>query len=77
MARIINEAPHVETELGRELRDICAIGVYSGMNEKQIHAALLGRIGVCATSWGDPYDRKGEVVTTTTIFPPATDKESA
>lgn len=47
--------PDVETELGRELCDICKICKYVGMPDTHLQAALLGRIGVCATAWGNPY----------------------
>lgn len=43
------------TRLGRELIDIHALCLAAGMDKRQIHAAMLGRIGVCATAWGDPY----------------------
>lgn len=57
MAQIISPGPAVETDLGRELRDVCNICRHANMAEEQIHAALLGRIGVCASSWGNPFKR--------------------
>lgn len=49
-----HQTTHVETELGRELVDIVAVCESAGMSEEQIHAALLGRIGICASAWGYP-----------------------
>lgn len=52
-----SKAPHVATQIGRELLDIHVVCPYAGMSDKQIHAAMLGRTGINASSWGDPNRR--------------------
>lgn len=43
----------VQTSLGKELADIVLVADWVNLPEKQLHAALLGRIGVCASCWPD------------------------
>ena len=43
----------LQTDLGKELGDIVLIADWVNLPEKQLHAALLGRIGVCASCWPD------------------------
>ena len=43
----------VQTNLGKELADIVLVADWVNLPEKQLHAALLGRIGVCASCWPD------------------------
>lgn len=43
---------HLGTDLGRELVDIITVCRAIDMDKASIHAAILGRIGVCASSWG-------------------------
>ena len=47
--------PDVETPTGKEWLDIMAVCEAAGMTSDQIHAALLGHIGVCASAWGNPW----------------------
>lgn len=47
--------PAVETPKGKELLDIMTICQAAGMTSEQLHAALLGYIGVCASAWGNPW----------------------
>ena len=43
----------LQTDLGEELGDIVLIADWVNLPEKQLHAALLGRIGVCASCCPD------------------------
>lgn len=52
-----SKPPYVATQIGRELLDIHTVCTYAGMSDKQIHAAILGRTGINASSWGDPNRR--------------------
>ena len=51
------QPPIVATQIGRELLDIHAVCAYAGMSREQIHAAILGRTGINASSWGNPNRR--------------------
>lgn len=48
----------VQTNLGKELADIALVADWVNLPEKQLHAALLGRIGVCASCWPDFWESR-------------------
>lgn len=47
----------VQTNLGKELADIVLVARDIGMPERQLQAAILGRTGVCASSWPNDAPR--------------------
>ena len=53
----------VQTNLGKELADIVLVADWVNLPEKQLHAALLGRIGVCASSWPDFLESRANAPT--------------
>lgn len=53
----------VKTDLGKELADIVLVADWVKLPEKQLHAALLGRIGVCASCWPDFLESRANAPT--------------
>lgn len=53
----------VQTNLGKELADIVLVADWVNLPEKQLHAALLGRIGVCASCWPDFLESRANAPT--------------
>ena len=53
----------LQTDLGKELGDIVLIADWVNLPEKQLHAALLGRLGVCASCWPDFLESHANVPT--------------
>ena len=53
----------LQTDLGKELGDIVLIADWVNLPEKQLHAAMLGRIGVCASCWPDFLESRASTAT--------------
>ncbi len=43
----------LHSPLGQELCDIVKVASVVHLSEKELHAAILGRTGVCSSSWQD------------------------